>query len=74
MRSGPIKKIQKPGDSVYKSKLVARVVSIVMRAGKKSTAEDIVYGVITKLDADKKQALAIKINPARMHKTTLLIS
>lgn len=57
MRSGPIKKIQKPGDSVYKSKLVARVVSIVMRSGKKSTAEDIVYGVITKLNADKKQAL-----------------
>ncbi len=57
MRSGPIKKEQKPGDPVYKSKLVARVVSLVMQKGKKSVSEGIVYGVIDHLNADKKQAL-----------------
>lgn len=59
MRAGPIKKLQKPGDSVYKSKLVARVVSTIMLKGKKSTAEGIVYKVIEKLTADKKQSLDV---------------
>jgi len=59
MRSGPIKKEQKPADPIYKSKIVARVVGLVMQAGKKSTAEGLVYGVLSKLNDDKKQALDI---------------
>ncbi len=59
MRSGPVRSKQKPGDPIYKSKLVTRMVNLVMQRGKKDTAESIVYGVIDKLGADKKQALEI---------------
>jgi small subunit ribosomal protein S7 len=57
MRSGPVKKIQKPADALYKSKMVARVISLVMRDGEKSVAEGVVYGALGKLDNDKKLAL-----------------
>ncbi|MFA5776189.1 MAG: 30S ribosomal protein S7 [Patescibacteria group bacterium] len=57
MRSGPVKKQQKPGDSLFKSKLVARVLNHVMRDGEKSVAEGVVYGALEKLDKDKKVAL-----------------
>jgi small subunit ribosomal protein S7 len=57
MRSGPVKKLQKTGDSLFKSKLVSRVVSHVMRDGEKSVAEGVVYGALEKLNADKKIAL-----------------
>lgn len=59
MRSGPVKKIQKPADAVYKSKMVARVINLVMRDGKKSVAENVVYKVINGLNEDKKQAVDI---------------
>lgn len=59
MRSGPIKKEPKPGDYLYKSKLVTKVINLVMQRGKKSLAEKIVYGVLSKLSNDKKQALEI---------------
>jgi len=59
MRSGPVKKEQKPGDPVHKSKAVTKVVNLIMQKGKKTTAEGIVYGVIDKLNADKKQALDV---------------
>jgi small subunit ribosomal protein S7 len=57
MRSDPVKKIQKPADALYKSKMVARVISLVMRDGEKSVAEGVVYGALGKLDTDKKLAL-----------------
>ena len=57
MRSGPVKKEQKPADPIYKSKIVARVVSLVMQHGEKRVAENIVYGVISKLNDDKKLAV-----------------
>lgn len=44
-------------DPVFKSRTVARLVSTVMRDGKKSTAEAIVYGSIDKLNEDKKEGL-----------------
>jgi small subunit ribosomal protein S7 len=36
-------------DPKYNSELVARVINYVMRAGKKSTAEKIIYGAMTKI-------------------------
>ena len=57
MRSGPVKKQQKPADPLFKSKLVARVISLVMRDGEKSVAEGVVYGALEKLAKDKKAAL-----------------
>ena len=42
-----------PIDPKYKSELVARVVHALMRSGKKSTAERIVYGAIEELRAAK---------------------
>ncbi|MBU0649931.1 30S ribosomal protein S7 [Patescibacteria group bacterium] len=59
MRSGPIRKEPRPGDPIFKSKLVSRVVNLVMQEGKKSVAEGIVYGVIDQLAEDKKQALEL---------------
>lgn len=59
MRSGPVKKEQKPADPVHKSKMVARVINLVMKDGEKSVAENVVYKVIDKLNEDKKQALDV---------------
>lgn len=52
------KRILNP-DSVYKSKVVNRMISLVMLHGKKSLAESIVYGAIDKLNEDKKEAIRI---------------
>ena len=57
MRSGPVKKLTKPGDSIFKSKLVARVINHVMRDGEKSVSEGVVYGALKKLNPDSKTAL-----------------
>jgi small subunit ribosomal protein S7 len=57
MRSKLIKKEQKPADSIFKSKVVTRFVNLVMRDGKKSVAEKLVYNVLDKLNDDKKLAL-----------------
>lgn len=59
MRSGPVRKEQKPGDPVYKSKMVTKAINLVMQRGKKTVAESIVYGVIDKLNPDKKRALEV---------------
>ncbi|MBQ7190825.1 MAG: 30S ribosomal protein S7 [Kiritimatiellae bacterium] len=47
-RHGAVKRVA-PIDPKYKSELVARVVHALMRDGKKSTAERIVYGAIEEL-------------------------
>lgn len=44
---------------MYKSKTVTKVINLIMQRGKKKTAEGIVYGVINKLNEDKKQALEL---------------
>ncbi len=46
-------------DAVYKSKIVTRMINVVMLDGKKSLAEGIVYGAIDRLAEDKKEALRI---------------
>src|SRR3989339_222846 len=57
MRSGQVKKKVLLVDPVYKSKILNRVISLVMRAGEKKVAEGIVYGVLAKLAQEKKEAL-----------------
>jgi len=57
MRSGPIRKEQHLTDPMYKSKVVGRFISYVMKDGELSVAERIVYDVLGKLDADRKVAL-----------------
>ena len=59
MRSKRAKKRPLIADPIYKSKVVNRMIKIVMLDGKKSTAEKIVYGVLAKLSDDKKEAVQI---------------
>ncbi len=42
-------------DPKYNSELVARVINYVMRAGKKSTAEKIIYGAMNKIQEKSEQ-------------------
>lgn len=57
MRGKPAKKRPVTGDPVLKSKLVNKMISVVMLDGKKSTAESIVYGAIDHLNEDRKEGL-----------------
>ena len=57
MRSKRVKKRPIIPDPVYKSKVVTRMVNIVLQDGKKATAESIVYGALEKLNEDKKEAV-----------------
>lgn len=59
MRSKRAKKRPIIADPIYKSKVVNRMIKIVMLDGKKSTAEKIVYEVLGKLSEDKKEAVQI---------------
>ena len=59
MRGKPVKKRQLESDLVYKSKVVTRMVNTVMKSGKKSTAERIVYAVLGKLASDPKEATVL---------------
>ncbi len=59
MRSKRVKKRPITADPIYKSKVVNRMIRVVMLDGKKSTAETIVYGVLDKLSDDRKEALQI---------------
>jgi small subunit ribosomal protein S7 len=43
-------------DSVYKSKIVAKMIQMVMERGKKNIAEKIVYGFMAKFNEDQKEA------------------
>lgn len=64
------KRIVQP-DPIHKSKVVSRMINVVMEAGKKSTAQEIVYKAIDKLAEDKKEALQMfedavkKVMPAQ---------
>lgn len=46
-------------DPIFKSRVVGRMINIVMRNGKKSLAERSVYGAIQRLNEDKKEALVM---------------
>ena len=43
-------------DSVYKSKVISRMINILMLGGKRSTAEGILYAVLKKVSEDNKEA------------------
>ena len=59
MRSKRAKKRPLIADPIYKSKVVNRMIKVVMLDGKKSTAEKIVYSVLEKLSEDRKEAVQI---------------
>ena len=59
MRGKKAKKRPVSVDSVYKSRSVSRMISLVMQAGKKSIAERAVYGAIDKMHEDKKEAIKL---------------
>jgi small subunit ribosomal protein S7 len=59
MRSARVKKRVIETDLVHKSRLVSRMINIVMLSGKKSLAEKAVYGAIDKLAEDKKDAVQV---------------
>ena len=59
MRSARVKKRVIETDLIHKSRLVSRMINIVMLSGKKSLAEKAVYGAIDKLAEDKKDAVQI---------------
>lgn len=59
MRGSRAKKRLITPDPVYKSRVVTRMVNIVMEEGKKSIAQNIVYDAIKQLSEDSKEALDI---------------
>ena len=59
MRSKKAKKRITTPDPLYKSRVVARFINIVMLDGEKSTAEKVVYGALEKLAEDRKEGLAM---------------
>lgn len=50
------KRITKP-DPLYRSRLVAKTINALMKDGKKSIAENIMYSSLEKLSEDRKEAL-----------------
>ena len=57
MRSGKTDKRQVQSDLLYKSRVVTRMINTVMLNGNKSLAEKIVYGALSKLAEERKDAL-----------------
>ena len=57
MRSGKTDKRQVQSDLLYKSRVVTRMINTVMMNGNKSLAEKIVYGALSKLAEERKDAL-----------------
>ncbi|MCX6783993.1 MAG: 30S ribosomal protein S7 [candidate division WWE3 bacterium] len=55
-RSGIINKKPKELDSVYKSRVVTRLLSLVMRGGEKATAKRLIYAALARLSPDTKEA------------------
>lgn len=58
MRSGTVKKRPLQTDPLFKSRTVARMINAVMKSGKKSLAEKIVYSALSKISEDRKEALS----------------
>lgn len=59
MRSKQAKKRPVEADPIYKSKVVTRMINVVMLDGKKSTARKIVYDVLEKLSEDRKESVRL---------------
>jgi small subunit ribosomal protein S7 len=59
MRSGQVRKRELKADPILKSKVVTRMVNILMESGKKSVAEEIIYGAINKLSDEKKEGVKV---------------
>ncbi|OGC45475.1 30S ribosomal protein S7 [candidate division WWE3 bacterium RBG_19FT_COMBO_34_6] len=59
MRSKKIKKRILEPDLIYKSKVITRMVNAIMKSGKKSIAEDILYNSLNKISEDRKESLRI---------------
>jgi len=59
MRGKRAKKRPIEADPIYKSKVVTRMISVVMKGGRKSIAESIVYEALKKLAEDRKEAARI---------------
>lgn len=59
MRAKRAKKRPIEPDPIYRSKVVSRMINVVMLSGKKSIAEDIVYGALKKLSEDRKEAVSM---------------
>ncbi|GIW69530.1 MAG: 30S ribosomal protein S7 [Patescibacteria group bacterium] len=57
MRGKRAKRRQAVGDFVLKSKVLNRMINVVMLNGKKSVAEAVVYGAIGRLNEDRKEGL-----------------
>jgi small subunit ribosomal protein S7 len=59
MRTSKVKKrIIKP-DAVYKSRVVSRMINVLMLDGKKSVAQKIMYKALEKLSEDNKEAVTM---------------
>ena len=58
-RSGKVKKRPIPPDPIYKSRIVTRLINKIMRDGKKTLAQKIVYNMLDSLSEDKREAVAI---------------
>ena len=65
MRSKKAKKRIIQADPIYKSKIVERMINILMLHGKKSIARTIVYDAIDSLAEDKKEAIKIFENAVK---------
>jgi small subunit ribosomal protein S7 len=59
MRAKSAKKRNIEPDPIYRSRVVTRMINVVMLDGKKSTAEKIVYETLNKLSDDRKEAVKI---------------
>jgi len=59
MRSKPAKKRSIQADPLYKSRVVTRMINVVMMGGKKALAEKIVYAAIENLSDDKKDGVTL---------------
>jgi len=55
-RTKTITKKPKEVDAIYKSRVVTRTISMVMRDGRKLTAKRLIYGALEKLAEDRKDA------------------
>lgn len=56
MRSGRIKRRVVQTDPIYKSRVVTRLINILMQDGKKAKAEAMVYDALSRLAEDRKDA------------------
>lgn len=58
-RGKPIKREQKEPDMIFKSRVVAKAINMIMLDGKKSTAKKILHGMMNAINEDKKEARRI---------------